>query len=251
MSSIPSETIPLPKSRGARLQSTTTRLPTSASGAYAAAIPGTIRRGAASPVSIRRSRSLSFFFTRSAATTTPTRRSSLAKSSYAIRRPWARAPAVATAAVVAGAAGAAGAVGAGVNCCDDLGLPLLLEAGEDGVASLHGQAVRPVGQREGPEGLGLLGQRLPVEEGEAELRAQLVRDLGHHGRDEHAHRLEHVEQRPHDGPEPGEVALLLGGPGRGPVDVLVGPREEGPERGERRRRVELVEGVGDRLRATG
>jgi sugar lactone lactonase YvrE len=74
-SSIPWETSPLPKSRGSRLATTITRRPTRSSGLNESARPATIRRGCASPTSTRRSRSLSLRGTRSAESTSPTRRS--------------------------------------------------------------------------------------------------------------------------------------------------------------------------------
>jgi pyrimidine-nucleoside phosphorylase len=80
-SSIPCETSLPPKSRGARFATTTTRLPTSASGVNVSASPATIVRGSASPRSTVRRRSLSFFGTFSHVLTSPTRRSSFVKSS--------------------------------------------------------------------------------------------------------------------------------------------------------------------------
>src|SRR5580704_9844620 len=69
--------------RGARFATITTFRPTNASGAYASAIPASTCRTSV-PISISSRKSLSDFGTRSATLTSPTRNSTLAKSSIAI-----------------------------------------------------------------------------------------------------------------------------------------------------------------------
>ena len=184
-----------------------------------------IRRGAASPVSTRRSRSLSFFFTRSAETTIPTRRSSFAKSPNSIggfgfgqgcglllgRRGGGR-----RGALLRGR-------GRGREAGDELLLLLLLEAREDRRALRQRPTVQGATERELPEILlRHRGQRL-----EAELPADAIRDRRHHRRDHHAHRFEHLEQRDDDGPEARRIALLRR-PRRGLVDVHVGRARSPP-----------------------
>src|SRR5882724_10067554 len=67
--------------RGARFATITTIRPINCSGVYASAIPAINVRGSASPISTFKCKSLSAPLTRSAETTSPTRRSTLAKSS--------------------------------------------------------------------------------------------------------------------------------------------------------------------------
>ena len=81
---VPVETSPMPRSRGVGLHTTSTRLPTSSSGANESASSATTRRGPlSSPTSTERSSSLSRRGTRAAETTRPTRRSMWAKVSGA------------------------------------------------------------------------------------------------------------------------------------------------------------------------